>query len=262
MIFKVLHSFLSAGISFAVIDGLGLVAVFVNAWFFLSRISQQTMSRIAGLVWLAITTPLLFRYHYYHPSDFVGVSIMFHMILAVYQKRQWRLSVLCLISGIFWEKAILVPGIYFLWILRNDSFKNATCSTLPSALSVLIVFIAFRLFRLSFPEAEPNALPTYQAYFLRIGLKKAILEWLVWVLPVCVLLVDTVVNKRKVGFFWLIWLIYVPFLIGVLLYFGGNLYELRSFWILQPIFIGYIVSWFNSVYYSGDRDSDFSEVSI
>ena len=186
---------------------------------------------------------------------------MFHMILAVYQKRQWRLSVLCLFSGLFWEKAILVPGIYFLWIWRNDSFKDATRSTLPSALSILIVFIAFRLFRLSLLEADPTALSTYKACFIRIGLKTAILEWLVWVLPVCVLLVDTVVNKRKVGFFWLIWLIYVPFLIGVFLYFGGYLYELRSFWILQPIFIGYIVSWINSVYYSGDRDFDLSEAS-
>jgi hypothetical protein len=236
-------SILSAKWSLALIDFLGIVVLFVSAAWCLMQFSPDSTGPYAGLLWLGVTTPLLFRHHFWHPSDFYGVVLMCFALVAAKNQRYLFLAAFCLLSGVFWEKAIFIPCVYFAWESQRSGIKKAMFMALPSVGATLLYFTFWRL---EFPNARrPYGYEDWNQFLL--SLQPALLEWLIWVGPLCVILADVLLNRRKIDRFWLYWLMYAPLLIGVMCYFRGVLIELRSFWILQPIFAGLIASWANAM---------------
>jgi hypothetical protein len=243
--FLVDNSLLPAKWSFALIDFVGIELVFVSTAWCLMQFSRSTAGPLAGLLWLGITSPLLFRHHFWHPSDFYGVALMCLVLVAAKNQRYILLAIFCLFSGAFWEKAIFVPLIYFAWEARRNGIRKAALYALPSVVATLAYFIFWRVM---FPHApRPYGFNDWNEFVSSLNL--AALEWFVWVAPLGVILADTFLNRRKIDSFWLYWLMYAPLLLAVMFHFRGVLYELRSFWILQPIFAGLIATWADTVFY-------------
>lgn len=224
--------------AFALVDFLGIVLLFQCAYYSLTRLFPHVLSWLAALVFLAVTTPLLFRMHYYHPSDFYGVSLMFLILIAVREKKYLALAILCLISGMLWEKALFVPLIFLIYVARLDGMRKALVYSLPAILTTALYFITWRVM---FPHAQRVHILTWPQLLQR--LPRDLIEWGVWTTPIVVIIVDIIIRRREFDWFWMLWLMYIPLLIGGLIittHFWG---ELRTFWILQPIFAGFIASW-------------------
>ncbi len=110
------HTPLTDSRCFALIDFTGVVFLFGCAGWFLRVSCADLPSRLGGLLWLGGTSPLLlYRHHFYHPSDFYGTGLMFFILLAAQRGQFVRLAVLCLVSGMLWEKTLFVPFLYLLW---------------------------------------------------------------------------------------------------------------------------------------------------
>ncbi len=230
---------LTANHCLALTDFAGLVFLFVCAGWFVAELSPGLSSRLGGLLWLAVTAPLLFQHHYYHPSDFYATGLTFLILLAIRDGRFMRVAALCLLSGMLWEKALFVPLVYFLWQAGRMFIGTAAVRALPAALAVAYCFFFWRF---AFPDApRVYAYGTWSEFVP--SLVPAALEWVVWIGPIAAILGDLLRRREKLDAFWWCWLLYVPLLLGVLIYVRGHLIELRSFWILQPIFVGVIVSW-------------------
>ncbi len=239
---------LSASRCFALIDFAGIVFLFACAARFVTVASPQPASRWAGLVWLAVTSPLLlFQHHFYHPSDFYATGLMFLILLAAKQSQYLRLAALCLLSGLLWEKTLFVPFIYLAWESRSFGVGRATLRALPAIITTLF---CFGFWRVLFPEA--GRVVAYDAWsdFAR-SLIPAAVEWFVWLAPLALILADSVLHRRPLDRFWWYWLLYLPLLVGVIVAVRGHLRELRSFWILQPIFAGLVVNWLDALTASG-----------
>jgi hypothetical protein len=234
------HLPLSDGRCFALIDFAGIVFLFGCAGWFLGKAYSPLSSRIGGLLWLAVTSPLLlFQHHFYHPSDFYAVGLMFLILHAARHGRYLRLAGLCLVSGLLWEKTLFVPFIYLLWELGRSTLPRAILRALPALATTLF---CFGLWRWAFPNApRVYAYGTWREFLPT--LLPAALPWGVWIVPVVAILADVSVRRGKLDRFWRLWLLYLPLLLGVIVGVRGQVGELRSFWILQPIFAGLVAAW-------------------
>ena len=225
---------------FALIDGVGIVALFGCAGWFLGVTFPQPQSRFAAFLWLAVTSPLLlFRHHFYHPSDFYATALMFLILHAARHGHSLRLGVLCLLSGCLWEKVLFVPGFFFLWEYRKVGLVGAGVCALPALAATLGCFVFWRV---AFPDAPREWAHESWSDFARI-LPLAAVDWCLWLAPIGVVGVDIAWRRRPVDPFWRYWIVYLPLLFGVIVAVRGQLRELRSFWIMQPIFAGLIASW-------------------
>ena len=229
---------------FALIDFAGIVFLFECATLYLVRTFAQTPGFIAAVLWLATTSPLLLiGPHYYHPSDFYATGLMFLILQSARDQAYRRLAVLCLLSGILWEKTLFVPALYWLWECHRSGWTTATVRAAPSALAILFWFV---LWRVAFPDSPRVLAHETWGQFLPT-LRGAGVVWIVWTGPLLAILGDTIWNRRTIDRFWWIWLLYWPILVGVLIGFRGFLDELRSFWIMQPIFAGVVADWANEI---------------
>ena len=182
--------------------------------------------------------PLLFRHHYYHPSDFYGVGIMFLILVAAKDSKYMLLAIYCLISGVLWEKALFIPLLFVIQMTYLNGIRKGVLFSLPAIITTCSYFITWRMM---FPYAPRVYILTWEqllyqspSYFIR---------WMLWTAPIIVIVVYIVIRGKEFDWFWLLWLMYAPLLIlGLILmtHFWG---ELRTFWILQPIFAGVIASW-------------------
>jgi hypothetical protein len=222
----------------SIVDFLGIILLFQCAYYFLTRLFQNQFSRIMALLYLLVTTPLLFRQHYYHPSDFYGVSLMFFILISVREKRCILLALLCLISGMLWEKALFVPLVFLIYVARDYGIRKGLLYSLPALLATLFYFITWRVM---FPNVQRFAILTWPQLLHR--LPRDLFEWGVWTVPLIVILLDILINRRKIDSFWILWLFYAPLLICGLIIMTHFWGELRTFWILQPIFVGLVACW-------------------
>ena len=125
--------------------------------------------------------------------------------------------------------------------MKINEIKRAIKTSLPSIIATLFWYIFWRL---NFPGAHREYY-TWTDFYYR--LKGGLSDWIFWLAPIGVIICDTIINKRRIDSFWFYWLLYLPLLIGVITYYRGYIDELRSFWILQPIFIGLIGNWVESL---------------
>ena len=321
------HKFLTTKLSlspafcFVLIDFLGIVFLCLCGCWFLIKLFPNPYSWFSGILWLAITSPLLFKKHLYHPSDFYGTGLMFLILIAAKEQRHWRLAMLCFLSGMLWEKALFVPLIFFFYqivsflrkqesrIISNDNkqrldshfrgndnktpthiffkklnflfsqrtlrslreillffsrkdhnntvgdaymrplfaqininkIKRAIITSLPSIIAILFWYIFWRL---TFPEAQREYYTWIEFYY---RLKGGLSDWILWLTPIGIILFDIIIHKRRIDTFWFYWLLYLPILIAIIVNFRGYIDELRSFWIIQPIFVGLIGNWVESL---------------
>ena len=285
--FLTVNLFLNPHWIFPLIDFLGIIFLCLCAYWFLIRLFHNPYSWYSGLIWLFATSPLLFKRHWYHPSDFYGTGLMFLILISAKEQKYWRMAILCFISGFLWEKVLFVPLIFFLYQIRifgklnslssqrllrplRDIFlfisrrehrdtvenaymlplsaqmninkiKRAIITTLPSIIATLLWYIFWRV---SFPGAYREYKP-WQEFLYR--LEEGLSDWILWLMPIGIIIFDKFLNKRRLDSFWFYWLLYLPILIAIIVNFRGWIDELRSFWILQPIFIGLIGNWVGKI---------------
>jgi hypothetical protein len=238
--FLATHTPLSDARVFALIDFVGVFLLFVCAGIFLQITFDDLASRLSGLLWLAATSPLLlFRMHFYHPSDFYATALVCLILLAARRGRFLWVAALCLIAGALWEKTLFVPFIYYFWEAGRVGVARAGLRAAP-ALAATLFWFAF--WRITFPEqTRVHAYEDWLAFLHT--LPAAAVEWLVWIGPILLVLADIVIARRRIDRFWLCWLLYVPLLLAVIIAVRGHVRELRSFWICQPILAGLIAEW-------------------
>ncbi|MBN2788899.1 MAG: hypothetical protein JXR69_01760 [Candidatus Delongbacteria bacterium] len=230
---------ISSSLSFALIDFAGISFLVFSAYWFLKEYTDRFSSQILAILWLLGTTPLLFKRHFYHPSDFYGVGIMFFILLTGMKEKYIKVACLCFLSGFLWEKAIFVPVILFIYYVFKNGLKNASIISLPIVIGTLIPFLTWRY--LFFKSSRILAFSSWDNFFSTIP--SASIEWFIWTSPIIVIFYDIIANKRNIKMYWFVWMIYLPLILSVYFIYKGILIELRSFWILQPIFMGIIVNW-------------------
>jgi hypothetical protein len=213
--------------------------MFVAAALFLCDLTNSFTSQLLGIAWISATSPLMFQRHYYHPSDFYGTALMFLILMAARNVRFVLLGVLCLASGFLWEKAFFVPLIFFLCIRHQTDLKTAIVRTSPALAATVLYFL---IWRWAFPAAERISPYADWGQFFNT-LPDAGLQWLLWTAPIFLVLIDSLRSHDGIERLWSYWLLYVPILIGVIAVVRGHLGELRSFWILQPVFVAVLASW-------------------
>jgi hypothetical protein len=125
--------------------------------------------------------------------------------------------------------------------ININKIKRAIITSLPSIIAILFWYIFWRL---TFPEAQREYY-TWTDFYYRF--KGGLSDWILWLAPIGIILFDIIINKRRIDPFWFYWLLYLPLLFSVITYYRGYIDELRSFWILQPIFIGLIGNWVESL---------------
>jgi len=222
----------------AVVDFAGLVLVFGSAAFFLRAFFARPRSWFAGLFWLAATSPLLFRDHFYHPSDFYGVSLMFVVLVAAKRHRYLLLALLCLVSGMLWEKTLFVPVFFLAWEATSFGWKRGLARAAPALAAAGATFLFWRL---AFPDAHRVEILTWAQMIDR--LPADLTKWLLWTGPALLAWATSSARGRPIDRFWRLWLLYLPLLAGAVLFLTHFWGELRTFWILQPIFVGVIADW-------------------
>jgi hypothetical protein len=222
----------------ALIDCGGILFLFACAYRYLESEFRSSLATLVGLLWLVITMPLFFRHHYYHPTDFWGVGLMFGILSSARAERTVRLAGLLFVSGAIWEKALYVPLILFLYFATQHGWAKSLRLTALPASAVLFWFIAWRL---AFPEAPRVLLRTWTQFLHNLPYDA--FKWTLWLGPLVIPAVGLWRNSRDGSLFWLLWLLYIPLLVLTLIILTRFWGELRTFWILQPIAISVVAAW-------------------
>ncbi len=254
--FALIHQFLVNNLGFSdqkafiLIDYLGIFFLCLSSCWFLIRLYSSAYSWYSGLLWIFITSPFLMKHPFYHPSDFYGVGLMFFILISAKEGRYWLLAILCFLSGMIWEKALFVPFIFFLYQIQKGNtdskislqkVKKAILVALPSFIATFFWYVFWRI---KFPGVM-REIHTWSEFGFQFH--NALFYWLIWIAPIGIIFCDIIMNKKRIDRFWFYWLLYFPLLVGVIIYFRGRIGELRTFWILQPIFIGLIGNWIENV---------------
>jgi hypothetical protein len=221
-------------------DCVGILFLFWCAYHFIRKEFGSPESYLAGLLFLIIPLPLFLVDHYYHSTDFWAVGIMFYMIRAARAENSLLLAGLLFVSGMLWEKALFVPVVYGLYMFYKKGLQAAIKATL---LPVLAVSFWFVWFRVAFPLA-PRVLIFSQEQFFR-NLPYDLVTWTLWLGPLFILLSGYLRTDWKSDPFWLFLLLYIPALIITLISLTATWGELRTFWILQPIIVGFVAAFFH-----------------
>jgi len=214
-----------------------LLVLLHHAWL---RSLVHTPAALVGGLALGALANVLFLTYAHHPYEFWGVAL-FCLLLRQIERDQawWKLALLCLVTGLVWEKHALLPVLWgLLQLRRGRPFVPALGRGLVMLAAALAVPILTRVL-LGTDRPHIDGMTTL-----------AIQEWdnVLWfqvpyVAPfLAILLLRGRVLPRWVRLLWL----YLPIL--VLAYVSQHfvLHEVRSFWPLAPIFTATLACWWAS----------------
>jgi len=196
---------------------------------------------LVGALALGALANVLFLTYAHHPYEFWGVAL-FCLLLRLVERDVvwWKLALLCLVTGLVWEKHALLPVLWgVLQLRRGRAFLPALGRGLVMLAAALAVPVLTRVF-LGTDRIHIDGMTTL-----------AIQEWdkvlwfqLPYILPfLAILLLRGRLLPRWVRLLWL----YLPILLVAYISQHFVLHEVRSFWALTPIFTATLACWFASL---------------
>ena len=215
---------------------LGLLAL-VFAHHFWLRAYVGPYDALAGALLLGALAHLLFRNYFHHPYEPWGIAGTCLLLRGIERDASiWKLVLGALCLGMVWEKhALLAPLAGLLWLHRRVALPRATLRGLALLAAALALPLALRFFLgTDRPNVDGDS-PWWEQDALKI-------LWFQgpYMLPFLILfLVTWRVQPAWVRILWLA----LP--VAALAYVSQHyiLYEVRSFWLLAPIFTATAVAW-------------------
>lgn len=218
---------------------LSLVLLMLAHHFWL-RTWVGTRTALVGGLALGALANVLFLTYAHHPYEFWGVAFFCVLLRGVERGwAWWTLALLCLVTGLVWEKHALVPG---LWGLLQLTRGKPFLASLWRGLVMLVAALAVPL------------LLRWQLGGDRIAIDGmthlALQEWdkVLWFqLPYVLPFVGIFVLRGRRMPVWLrlLWL-YLPVIVAAYIAQDFILHEVRSFWALVPVFTATLACWLAS----------------
>ena len=189
-----------------------------------------------GGVLLGALANAVFVIYYLHSYEFWGVG-MFCLLLLLIQRdvAWWKIALVCLVTGLVWEKHAALAALWGLWQLIR---KRPFWPSLVQGLLMLAAALAVPLLVRWHLGADRDLVDgdTFEQDWAKV-------LWfqLPYVVPFVVMLAAS--WKRQPVWVRLLW-IYLPLLFAAYLSQNYIIHETRSFWALIPVFTATAVVWF------------------
>ena len=205
-----------------------------HAW--LRTYARSTMALVGGLT-LGALASVLFLNYWHHPYEFWGVA--FYCLLLVAIGRDWPLKALlaiALVGGLVWEKHAVLPLLWGLYALqRGRPFGRTLLGGLLFLAATLAAPVGLRLL-LGDQRDLVDGTTTWDVQpWGRVAWTQ-----LPYVLPFLAILL---LRWRSIPT-WVRWL-WLAAPIAYLAYLSRSyiLHEVRSFWLLVPVFTATLTAW-------------------
>ena len=195
---------------------------------------------LVGSLLLGALANAVFVIYYLHSYEFWGVGLFCLLLVAIQRDAAWwKIALLCLVTGLVWEKHFLLAALWGLWqLLRKRPFVASFLQGLVILVAALAipVFVRWHLGMdrdlvdgdTYLRDQDWAKVAWFQAPFLLPFLGMLIASW-----------------RRQPTFVRLLWL-YLPALFGAYLAQHFIIHETRSFWALVPVFTATAAVWFTS----------------
>lgn len=191
-----------------------------------------------GSVLLGALANAVFVIYYHHTYEFWGVGLFCLLLVAIQRDTAWwKIALLCLLTGLVWEKHALLAVLWGLvQLIRKRPFGRSLLQGLVILASALAVPL---LVRWHLGGDRPHVDGDTPLYLQDWG--KVVWFQVPFVLPFLVMLAAS--WKRQRTWVRLLWL-YLPVLVAAYLSQRFIVHETRSFWALVPVFTATAAAWF------------------
>ncbi len=205
-----------------------------HAWL---RTYVGAFAATVGGIALGALGNVLFLTYAHHPHEFWGVGLFCLLLRGVERDGAWwKLALICLATGLVWEKHALVPVLWGLLQLRRG---RAFLPSLAKGLVMLVAALAVPLLVRWHLGGDRAAQDGMTALHLQEW-SKVLWFQLPYLLP---FLAIVVLRARDMpGWVRLLWL-YLPVLVVAYATQQFILHEVRSFWALAPVFTATLACW-------------------
>ncbi len=192
-----------------------------------------------GSVLLGALANAVFVIYFLHSYEFWGVGL-FCLLLAAIQRDTawWKLALLCLLTGLVWEKHALLAALWGLWqLIRRRPFWPSLLQGLAMLTAALAVPLLVR-----WHLGTERALVDGDTYWSDQDWIKVAWFQIPYMLPFLLMLLTS--WRRQPTWIRLLWL-YLPVLFAAYLSQHFIVHETRSFWPLVPVFTATAAVWFS-----------------
>ncbi len=201
------------------------------------RALANERTALLGAILLGALANALFLIYYHHPYEFWGVGLFCLLLRGVQRDWSWKaLVILCLVTGLVWEKHALVPVLWGLYALQRGRPFGAN---FLRGIAMLVAALAIPLFvrwHLGTDRAHIDGDTPW-----------AVQEWakVAWFqAPFIVPFLLIFVTRYRTLPAWVRWLwMYLPVLVLAYSVKSYILHEARSFWALAPVFTATFCCW-------------------
>ena len=192
-----------------------------------------------GGVLLGALGNALFVIYYHHTYEFWGVGLFCLLLAAIHRDvAWWKIALLCLVTGLVWEKHALLAVLWGLWqLIRKRPFVPSFLQGLVMLAAALAVPLLVR-WHLGADRAHVDGdTPLHVQQWLKVAWFQA-----PFVVPFLLILGTT--WRHQPVWVRLLWL-YLPVLVAAYLSQDYIVHETRSFWALVPVFTATAAVWFH-----------------
>lgn len=211
-----------------------LLVLLHHAW--LRTFAPPTIALVGGFA-LGALGLILFLNYWHHPYEFWGVALYCLLLLGIARDASlWILVPVALVTGLVWEKHAVLPFLWGLYALqRGRPFLRTLLQGLLFLAASLAIPVAVRLL-LGDDRAHIDGGTTFDVQ-----------PWgrVLWVqAPYVFPFLAILVFRWRVMPMWVRWLwLAVPLAFAAYVSQGFLLHEVRSFWLLAPVFTATLVAW-------------------
>jgi hypothetical protein len=211
-----------------------LLVIAHQAWL-RSLVDRRTA--VLGGVLLAALANALFLIYYHHPYEFWGVALFCFLLRGVQRDWDWKwLALLCLVTGLVWEKHALIAPLWGLYGLQR---RRPLGASLLRGLVMLVAALAVPLLVRWHLGTDRGHVDGDTPLAVQAWMKVAWFQ-APYVLPFLFVLA----LRWRVVTPWVRWLwLYLPVLAAAYVFKSYILHEARSFWALAPVFTATFCCW-------------------
>lgn len=216
---------------------LSLLFLVILHHLWLRRLVPAPAALLGGIL-LGALANAVFVIYYLHSYEFWGVGMFCLLLAAIHRDMAWwKIALLCLVTGLVWEKHALLAALWGLWqLLRKRPFWPSLLQGLLMLAAALAVPLLIR-WHLGTDRGHVDG-DTFLAN--QEWLKVAWFQ-VPYIVPFVLILGAS--WRKQPTWLRLLWL-YLPVLFAAYLSQHYIVHETRSFWALVPVFTATTAVWF------------------
>ena len=202
------------------------------------RALASPAAALFGSVLLGALANAVFVIYYLHSYEFWGVGMFCLLLVAIYRDTAWwKLALLCLVTGLVWEKHALLAALWGLWqLIRKRPFWPSLVQGLVMLAAALAIPLLVR-WHLGGDRGYVDG----DTFLADQAWEKVAWFQVPYILPFVAMLFAS--WSRQSVWVRLLW-IYLPVLFAAYLSQNYIVHETRSFWALVPVFTATATVWF------------------